>query len=288
MALYQEMLELQELLFFSRSCVPDLALSGLLVRACSTRGSNCSRENFLHCISELQGSGLLHNHPEMSERRHKHSKRCGREITGSFFQPGQLYFYLSLSQRPYLVKRFGFIKCYSRQLLGIAPPKPWSQAGTALRREQSLQGRAEGKSAPGEGGSAPSPEMGVEGSAGTGEGGGEHPWEIGNCWDLCSAAPPHQAVTITRAAPGFWIPEKPGRCCSSPGLFLALPGGDFHVEQDGERARSCSSRVFGEIRHHQQCHERGELKRELKHTRMQENSGRAGKFGKSSEKTPEG
>lgn len=151
--------------------------------------------------------------------------------------PARTALFLSLPERPYRVKRFGFNKCYSIQLLGIAPQKPSSRAGVAqwlhfLRREQLLQSRAEGKSALND---SPwgiwvcsiiqLPEMGVEGSSapGRGEGTGAHP---GN-WEFFVSSPllahPRPNCAITCAASGPWVPEKPGRCFSSQSLFLALP-----------------------------------------------------------------
>lgn len=70
---------------------------------------------------------------------------------------------------------------------------------------------------------------------------------------------------------------------SSPSLFLALPaaGGDFHMEQAGERAKSCSSRLRGGIRHHPAMPPTGRVKERVKTPQD------AGKLGKSREETPE-
>lgn len=141
------------------------------------------------------------------------------------------------------------------------------------------------------------PEVGVEGSSasGMGEGRGAHP---GNCEllpgnSLCSAAPPRTPHSsrlncdITCAVSGLWIQQKPGRCFSSPSLFLALPPAGFPGRkfpyETGWRTGQEQQQPFGRTSDtSQQCHTLGGLNRGLKHTKMQENLGRAGEFGKRS------
>lgn len=152
--------------------------------------------------------------------------------------PARTALFLSLPECPYPVKRFGFNKCYSIQLHGIAAQNPGAKQEfkeRTIAAEQSC-----GEISPQQlpwgiwfSSIIQFPEMGVEGSSapGTGE---ERGAEIGHCWlgiicvqqllpSPCTSHTSSQNCNITCPVNGPRIQEKPGRCFSSQTACKPFP-----------------------------------------------------------------